>query len=87
MAKSWRDVARPIIAQVLQETAGQEEPQVKKALRDAYPFGQRAMHPYKIWCDEVRRQRGTWVSPAAKRYQKSLEAKYPSLFDAEASVE
>ena len=57
-ARSWRDVARPIIAKVLRETAGQTEKEVRSALFDAYPFGERAMHPYKIWCDEVRVQLG-----------------------------
>jgi hypothetical protein len=55
---TWRDSARPIIAKVLRETKGQDEKVIKKALRDAYPWGQRAMHPYKIWLDEIRRQRG-----------------------------
>jgi hypothetical protein len=25
-------------------------------LRDAYPWGERAYHPYRIWCSEVNRQ-------------------------------
>lgn len=54
----WRDRARPIIAEVLAATAGQPEPEIKRALREAYPFGPRQYHPYKIWCDEVARQRG-----------------------------
>jgi hypothetical protein len=58
MSKSWRDYARPIIYQVLTETAGKPEKEIKAALRDAYPFGERAMHPYKVWCDEIKRQRG-----------------------------
>lgn len=59
MSKSrWREYARPIIARVLAETAGQDEKVIRRALVEAYPFGERAMHPYKIWCDEVRRQRG-----------------------------
>lgn len=57
MAKNWRDIARPIIHQALQETLGQEETAIRKALQDAYPFGQRAMHPYKIWLDEIKVQR------------------------------
>ena len=55
--KSWRDYARPIIVEVLKETAGNTEKEIKKALREAYPWGERAMHPYKIWCDEIKRQR------------------------------
>jgi hypothetical protein len=54
----WRDTARPIIAKVLKETKGKTEAEIKKALQEAYPFGLRQYHPYKIWCDEIRRQRG-----------------------------
>lgn len=55
---TWRERARPIIQQVLRETEGQPEKVIRKALVDAYPFGERSMHPYKAWCSEVRRQRG-----------------------------
>lgn len=55
---SWRDEARPIIARVLAATAGKPERDIRRALRDAYPFGPRQYHPYKVWCDEVARQRG-----------------------------
>jgi hypothetical protein len=53
MAKSWRDRARPIIAQVLLETKGQDEKVVGKVLKEAYPWGERSMHPYKIWLSEI----------------------------------
>lgn len=55
---SWRDAARPVIARVLAETKGKTEPEIRAALHDAYPFGMRAHHPYKIWCDEIQRQMG-----------------------------
>jgi hypothetical protein len=54
---SWRDEASPIIYKVLQETKGMPEAEIKKALFDAYPFGERAYHPYKIWLSEISRQR------------------------------
>ena len=57
MSKSWRDIARPIIADVLQNTNGMDEHTIKKALYDAYPFGERQYHPYKIWLDEIKVQR------------------------------
>lgn len=57
--KTWRDVARPLISHVIKENQGKDLKVVKAALRDAYPWGERAMHPYKIWCDEVRVQLGT----------------------------
>lgn len=54
----WRRQAQPIIARVLAESAGLSERAIRKALREAYPFGQRSLHPYRIWCDEAARQRG-----------------------------
>ncbi|MDA0244684.1 MAG: hypothetical protein OT477_14795 [Chloroflexi bacterium] len=30
--------------------------QLKKRISKAYPFGERAMHPYKAWCEEVKYQ-------------------------------
>lgn len=57
MSKSWREIARPIIAQVLADTKGQPEQAIRKALKDAYPFGARMWHPYKVWLNEIKRQR------------------------------
>ncbi len=53
---SWRDVCAPIIHAVL-HSGITDEKELRKALRDAYPFGQRKYHPYKIWCSEVAIQR------------------------------
>lgn len=56
MSGTWRDSARPIIQQVLKENRGKDEKEIKKALREAYPFGERRYHPYKIWLDEIKVQ-------------------------------
>jgi hypothetical protein len=56
--QSWRDSARPIIQKVLQEHQGKDEKEIRKALKDAYPFGERRYHPYKVWCDEIHVQMG-----------------------------
>lgn len=53
---SWRDMAAPKIAAVIKDTGYSDLKALRKALFDAYPWGPRKMHPYKIWCDEVRRQ-------------------------------
>lgn len=53
----WRRVSAPIIAAVL-EKHPEEGPEQRKALQDAYPFGPREHHPYKIWLDEIQKQRG-----------------------------
>jgi hypothetical protein len=52
---TWLDAARECIRKVhagLPETATFEER--KAALRAAYPFGEREMHPYKMWCKAQR---------------------------------
>jgi len=55
---TWREHARPIIAKVLADNKDKTEKEIKKSLQNAYPYGERALHPYKIWCDEIKRQRG-----------------------------
>lgn len=79
MSRSWRDVARPIIAEVLRSTAGQDEKAIAKALRDAYPFGERRHHPYKIWRDEIWRQRGRARKRAVKAAAQAIAM--PDLFN------
>ncbi len=54
---TWRQKARPIIAAVLAMTKGQDERSIRRALREAYPFDEREMYPYKAWLLEVRAQR------------------------------
>jgi len=51
---SWRAKATPIILDVLERTRGQSEAAISAALYEAYPFGLRQYHPYKIWLDEIR---------------------------------
>lgn len=60
MTSYWRSKAAPIIARVLRETQGQPTAVVRRALREAYPFGERSHdpYPYKVWLDEVARQQG-----------------------------
>ena len=58
MERTWRDIARPIIEKVLEENKGKPDIVIRQALFKAYPFGERRYHPYKIWCDEIQRQRG-----------------------------
>jgi hypothetical protein len=58
MAKSWRDYARSVIRDVIKDNEGKSESEIKRALREAYPFGARKYHPYKIWLDEIKVQTG-----------------------------
>lgn len=54
----WRLKAWPIIKKVLEDTKGEPEKVIRKALVVAYPFGERGGWPYKVWLDEIKRQRG-----------------------------
>lgn len=57
---SWRSKAAEVIAETLADcrAKGLDEKATAKALSDAYPFGERAMHPYKVWLDELAIQTG-----------------------------
>lgn len=50
----------------------------KAALKEAYPFGQRAYHPYKIWCDEVRKQLVRRFGPPERALEIPLFAAPPA---------
>ena len=52
----WRRIAAPIISRVIAEHGAEDMRGLRRALREAYPFGERRFHPYRIWCDEIRRQ-------------------------------
>lgn len=73
---TWRDHARPIVARVLAATQGMDERTIRRALRAAYPFGERRYHPYKIWNDEIAVQRDLkHQRAAAKAHQQALALK------------
>ena len=55
---TWRGHASKIIYEVIKENRGAGIKVMRKALHDAYPYGERKYHPYKIWCDEINRQLG-----------------------------
>lgn len=60
----WRAHASAVIRRVLAELPPDTSLEAKKkAISAAYPFGERAMHPYKIWLSEVRKQLGAKPSP------------------------
>jgi hypothetical protein len=77
----WRNHAAPIIEAILAQRLQPGEE--KKALHDAYPFGERKMWPYKIWCNEIRRQKtGKDVpmeSPRARPTKRETNLAYAKL--------
>ena len=54
----WRDIAQDVIRNVVRRVGTEDKAALKKALFDAYPFGQRQYYPYRIWCEEVRKTLG-----------------------------
>ncbi len=54
--KTWRIHAAQVIAKVIQEVGTEDPVALKKAIRKAYPFGERKYWPYKVWLSEVQRQ-------------------------------
>jgi hypothetical protein len=54
----WRIHCRPIIAKIILENKDKSEAEVRKLLSVAYPFGERAYYPYKVWLNEIKRQTG-----------------------------
>lgn len=55
MASRWRDHSRRIILATLATLPPDAtDAERRKAVSASYPFGERAMHPYKAWLKEVR---------------------------------
>lgn len=52
---AWRDYTNRVIKEVFEKHNPETEEEAKKLLREAYPFGERAMHPYKIWLSAVKK--------------------------------
>lgn len=75
-ASHWRTMAAPIIADILAESEGETTAEIRAKLRDAYPFGPKAMHPYKMWLKEIRHQMGeqSKTTPKHPRYKELQEA-------------
>jgi hypothetical protein len=68
----WRDKAAPIVAAVI---ANNTDPaRLPAELREAYPFGVRRHHPYKIWLSEVARQLGRRTAQRQDERQEDLFA-------------
>lgn len=52
---TWREKARATIREVMRANPDVGGNELRKLLRENYPFGERRMHPYKVWLDEVRK--------------------------------
>lgn len=54
----WADRAAPIVGEVIRRVGRSDQQALRKALAEAYPWGERTNTPYKAWLAEVRRQLG-----------------------------
>ena len=82
----WRRESMETIKRVLSGLPPDAtDTQKRKAISDAYPFGPRQYHPYKIWLSEVRK----YFTPPASRvsqsdikrieeYEKATGRKFPT---------
>ena len=62
---NWRTYAADVIRKVIEKVGITDEKLLKKKLREAYPFGEKENHPYKIWLSECKNQ-----IENAKRYKR-----------------
>lgn len=58
---NWRQHAAKVIAEVIgtrvpRRLSADELKSLRAEISAAYPFGERAMHPYAIWLSEVKNQ-------------------------------
>ncbi len=63
---------RPAAHSESPENAGKPDAEIRKALRETYPWGERSLHPYKIWCDEIN------VQPGKRTFGRRPEVQNPN---------
>jgi hypothetical protein len=77
----WADRSLEVIRRVVAEVGTDDKQALRKALFEAYPFGQRKYWPYKVWLQEVRKVLKTKPAP------QEIPEKQLTLFDLEMSNE
>ena len=50
----WREISDEVIISVMSENQDLKGKDLRKKIREAYPFGERANWPYKMWLKRVR---------------------------------
>lgn len=58
---TWRERARPLVVAIWRQVAEKPSRDQRRAFREGYPWGERAMWPYKVWRSEVRRVLGLTI--------------------------
>lgn len=73
----WRQQAAAVVAATLKALPKDADEKAKrKALRAAYPFGERARWPYKVWCNVVRQALDT-TTPGPIKPRRPASRKRP----------
>lgn len=71
-----REQARRVLRDVFEKNQHAEPIEVRRAIRDAYPFAKRKGHAYRVWLSEVRglctRAGIAWRRQGAPREQLKL---------------
>lgn len=52
----WRNIVTFVIRDLIAQFGCDDDRALRKALLEAYPFGEIGKHPYNIWCDEITRK-------------------------------
>lgn len=78
---SWSEDSRRIVGEVIAGYKGSDEKELRKLISAAYPFGERAMWPYKCWCKTVAIQVRHWKAWLNPEPQKESEPVTDGLFE------
>lgn len=71
---SWLSVTEHVVSRVVAANPGKTNEELRYLCNAEYPFGERAMHPYKVWNTYLNGRFGP--SPAKKRADDKKMAKF-----------
>lgn len=57
-ASYWRPTAQRVVRETIDRVGTADAKALRRALKEAYPFGMRRYWPYLVWRDEIKRQLG-----------------------------
>lgn len=63
----WSEISRAVVAEVIAEYKGDDVRELRRRLREAYPFGRREHWPYKAWLNAVRDGMARWSAAKDRR--------------------
>ena len=72
MTTTWRERLAPLISEIIIREGTADMRKLRKALREAFPCGERKYHPYRIWLDEINVQLGIKKMRTLKKARQTL---------------